>query len=119
MGCATSKTTTIRDPNTIVTSGDVYDFVELHCELSPKAHVSYMELAGALYTFLKSRSRRVDPGGLWPHSVMAALVEFHNLTVCGPFLEGARPHAYRTVCGVRIKVYPDPAPMMPIAAVSV
>ena len=108
MGCALS--TTIRDPDTCTTNLDVYDFVELHCELSPKAHVSYMELAGALHTFLKARGRHADINVVWPVPVMTALVQFYNLTVCGPEVQGPRSFAYQAVRGVRIKVYPDPMP---------
>ena len=104
MGCAATKP----DVSTFPTHGDVDDFVRLHCELDPKAHTAYNEVASALLVFLQTRGRTVSALDFmhWRKCVQV-LIDDHGLTQQGPQVDGPRPMSYVFLVGIRVKQFSD------------
>ena len=83
------------------------DFVELHCELDPKAHTAYNEVASALLVFLQQRGRAVSATDAhhW-RTLVHHLIDDHGLTQQGPEVCGPRPMSFVFLVGVRITHFP-------------
>lgn len=95
MGCIVSKPDLQGGVKLWPSKADIDDFVELHCELDPKAHTAYNEVASALLVFLQHRGRAVS-----------ATDAHHGLTQQGPQVGGPRPMSYVFLVGVRITHFP-------------
>ena len=108
MGSSSSKESEMveRPVHTVPTEEDLADFVNMYCELSPKAHVAFNELASALRVFLLShRGRRINHNAWF--TLVDHLIKVHGLSRSG--YEADAPGMYRFVFvrGIRLKMFPD------------
>ncbi len=95
----------IRHPTT---HEDIADFVELHCELDPKVHAAYNEVASALLVFLQLRGRAVSTNDVlqWRNLVQHVVDSKPGLTLQGPEVYGPRPMSYVFLVGLRVVHFP-------------
>ena len=95
--------------------GDITDFVEIHCELDPKAHTAYNEVASALLVFMQLRGRHhANVESYWHDSLMKFLIQEYGLTNsgsvmwCNRTIGGKTQRSWSNVflVGIRIVLFP-------------
>ena len=101
MGCSSSSHVLLPADD-----ADLAAFVATYCELSPKAHVSYYELASALRVFLASHRGQIPASWGFIEVMGRRLIEAHGLAVSGFQEEGPCACRFVFVLGIRLKMFP-------------